>query len=359
MPLLSIFSFETIRGCRPRVDALAVVAVGLLVAAELGFRAASVVTPHSLPQAVIQPERNGYYPPPHVFDREIGFRFEPNYRGELARTDYTNPLILNSFGFHAREWSADKSPDSIRVILLGDSFLMAGEVQIEQTWASILETLLHPINGRKVEILNCGLAGYSTWNMRQALEKRLLALHPDIVILWGSYGSLVSPAERYFSRTRGGRILSSPNADALMEAVKRENSDAFSLRRLMMEHLYSARFAAHALNKKTVGASQRAPVPGPSPKHPFNDQVREMRDLCARAGAGFGVFYRGKPPRPEDNPCVSLRIPAGFDDPKILGRKDLGWDHDPHFNLQGNRIYAETIAPAMQGLIEAAYTVRR
>ena len=77
------------------------------------------------------------------------YRIEPNgtftYYGYLpgAVEDFANPVKLNALGFHDRDYAAERpSPTTYRIMVLGDSYVAAWEVPLEQTFHKRLEARL-------------------------------------------------------------------------------------------------------------------------------------------------------------------------------------------------------------------------
>ena len=92
----------------------------------------------------------GYRMPVLVADSLRGsYRIEPNatfiYYGYLpgAVDDFANPVRLNALGFHDRDYPAERpAPETYRIMVLGDSYVAALEVPLEQTFHKRLEARL-------------------------------------------------------------------------------------------------------------------------------------------------------------------------------------------------------------------------
>jgi hypothetical protein len=77
------------------------------------------------------------------------YRIEPNaaftYYGYLpgAIEDFANPVRLNALGFHDRDYAPQRpTPSTYRIMVLGDSYVAAWEVPLEQTFHKRLEARL-------------------------------------------------------------------------------------------------------------------------------------------------------------------------------------------------------------------------
>lgn len=92
---------------------------------------------------------------------------------------------INSAGFRDREHSVIKPAHTLRIAVLGDSMTEARQVDVSQTFWSILEQSLlrcSGLGGRAPEVLNFGVSGYGT-AQEYLLMERVWRFQPDIVLL--------------------------------------------------------------------------------------------------------------------------------------------------------------------------------
>jgi hypothetical protein len=93
---------------------------------------------------------------------------------------------INHHGFRDQERSYDKPVDSVRIALLGNSWTEALQVPLEKTYAAVLEQELKEracFPGKHIEVLNFGVAGYSTAQELLVLQQEVWKYRPDMVIL--------------------------------------------------------------------------------------------------------------------------------------------------------------------------------
>jgi hypothetical protein len=93
---------------------------------------------------------------------------------------------INSEGLRDREHSKEKAPRSFRIAVLGDSYAEALQVPEENTFWAVLERELQTcqaLNGRVVEVINFGVAGYGTAQELLTLRHRVWDYSPDVVLL--------------------------------------------------------------------------------------------------------------------------------------------------------------------------------
>jgi hypothetical protein len=337
---------------RIRPDAALTLVCASFLVAEAGLRlAARSADAGGLMTALRDAAPQGYYPPPHVFDPECGYRYRPGHRGRFRRTDYDALLAINEHGLHAPSFSLEKPAGVYRVALVGDSLLAANQVPVEETWAVQLQQRLSPIDGRQVEILNFGVDGYLPWNIRKLVETRVLSFHPDVVVLWCDHERLGIGAERFRMVTKDDTIWEASDPQTLHARAARESGRAPSLRELIPRASYVARMLNHLVGKVGQSNIRRAEAQG-TEKHDPADILEAMRVACARAGIPLAVFYRRHLPPPERDRCRTLGLPTWSDVGAVADFDSLSWPHDAHFDVRGNAVYAAQVAPVFQTMLK-------
>ena len=101
----------------------------------------------------------------------------PAYKNEFCVTHQNNSL-----GYNDEEHGVDKPPGVYRILVLGDSFVEAFQVKLENTFHKVLEARLNE-KGLEVEVLAMGKSGWGAVRALEALEEEGLAYEPDLVIL--------------------------------------------------------------------------------------------------------------------------------------------------------------------------------
>lgn len=122
----------------------------------------------------------------HVLDEELGWILKPGMKG-LWQWEGEAYIEINQEGWRDRERSKTKPENTIRIALLGDSFVEALQVPIEETFWTIIENKLQEkcpkVQGKKVEVINFGVRGYGTAQQLIALRQQVWNYDPDVVIL--------------------------------------------------------------------------------------------------------------------------------------------------------------------------------
>jgi lysophospholipase L1-like esterase len=110
-------------------------------------------------------------------------RFSPTVPEEF-KNNPTWTVSLNSAGFRDDEFPATKSPDSIRIITLGDSWTFGHNVAMDQSYPKRLQAMLRSeFPNQNIEVLNLAMLAYTSHEGLKLLQRKALALQPDIVLI--------------------------------------------------------------------------------------------------------------------------------------------------------------------------------
>jgi hypothetical protein len=109
-----------------------------------------------------------------------GWALEPDASSFQRTRDYGVLVRTNALGMRDRPHDPLPAPGSFRIVVLGDSFMEAYQVPLEQSLPYRLQERLAP---QGVEVLNLGVGGYGTAQALLALEEEGLRYRPDLVVL--------------------------------------------------------------------------------------------------------------------------------------------------------------------------------
>ncbi len=116
-------------------------------------------------------------------DPHTGYTHIPN-RTLVHESEGYSVVHINSLGFRDHETTLEKPPGTFRIAILGDSYVEARQVALENAVSEQLESLLNRSDtNTRYEVLNFGMNGYSTAQERQRLEHFVMPFDPDLVIL--------------------------------------------------------------------------------------------------------------------------------------------------------------------------------
>jgi len=138
----------------------------------------------------------------------------------IAKGEYR----INSQGFRGKEFEPDKAANTIRICCIGNSCTFGWEIPEGNTYSELLETALtknYP--GRKFEVINCGVPGYTSQQGLTLLKDKILDYRPDIITLsfgwndiWGAGKGITDREQKIHSRL----IINLQNALAKLKTYR-------------------------------------------------------------------------------------------------------------------------------------------
>ena len=134
----------------------------------------------------------------HSFEeaRWVRYRMKPNVDQKVTNTVNRRELAKglkvrfqsNPLGFRSHDISRKKPAGTYRIVFLGDSTTFGWGVEQEERFSDVLaERLNARRDGRRYEVINLGIPGYTSWHGRQAFDHFGLPWSPDMVIM--SFGA--------------------------------------------------------------------------------------------------------------------------------------------------------------------------
>jgi hypothetical protein len=104
------------------------------------------------------------------YDPDLGFRVNPDTPG------------TNQYGFNDRDYPLEKEPGNYRIVVIGDSYSWAGN--LDGNYTAILEKQFEDYYGApKVDVINVGFPMADPPMYLGMLKKYGLMFHPDLVVL--------------------------------------------------------------------------------------------------------------------------------------------------------------------------------
>ena len=98
-----------------------------------------------------------------------------------SKTERVN-FSINSLGFRGPEFSPTKKPGTIRIFCSGGSTTAGNSVDDDETWPAVLEIELRQ-RGYRVEVINAGVQGWSSYQELLRFEREIVNYQPDILLL--------------------------------------------------------------------------------------------------------------------------------------------------------------------------------
>jgi lysophospholipase L1-like esterase len=277
--------------------------VVLFGGAELGLRGAGWPTvegtfAHNQPYWVLDPELKGQATP---------------HREENT----TFPVSTDSNGLRAPLHSVEK-PDGVwRIMTLGCSTTFGWGVADDQSYPAQLERLAQQQRPGRVEVINGGQPGYTSFQGRWLWERSLRAYHPDVVLI----GYIVQDARD---------AAYSDEAQAILQ------QDARFLKDQLLYRFRTYLALRSALGHVQIRAKERQEGGGGQQRVPPADYVANLRWLVAqvRVSGATPVLF-GYPLEREGYTSAHRRILKA-------AAEELGV---PHFDPQPQMEQASSAAP--------------
>ena len=123
-----------------------------------------------------------YHDAPVEFDPNLGFRGIPGYRSQSADARGVYPFELNEHGFRGRALPSAGEQAELRVLYLGDSFLVGEAVRAEELMTARVEAGLSA-RGIDAEVYNLSVIDYGTAQELLLLDAFGPQIRPDVVVL--------------------------------------------------------------------------------------------------------------------------------------------------------------------------------
>lgn len=165
-------------------------------------------------------------------DPVVGYRLRPGAKARFKTADFETEIVINSAGTRDLE-IGPKAADEHRIVVLGDSLVLAVQVDQNETFTAVLERRLnaHRVPGEaRYRVINAGIQGYGPVEELAFFEHVASRFEADVVLVGVFVGNDAMEAN-----DTGARIL--PAADGAAappasEAVKRPSPYPLWLRRL-------------------------------------------------------------------------------------------------------------------------------
>ena len=136
---------------------------------------------------------------------ETGYRLNPNARVRFTTSEFDTEIRINGSGVRDDEEIGPKPPNERRIVLLGDSLVLAVQVPFSQTFGELLERRLNADRSPyRYRVINAGVQGYGPVEELHFFESIAATLQPDLVIETLFVGNDAEEASRTGSRLKTG-----------------------------------------------------------------------------------------------------------------------------------------------------------
>lgn len=124
-------------------------------------------------------------------DPTTGWSLQPNATGRWFNPayEYDTNITINERGLRSpKEVGYERQDDTLRILVLGDSYVEALQIPLENTFPQQLARLLQAKadargDGRTIEVINAGVSGWGTDQQLLWLQHEGVTYRPDVVLL--------------------------------------------------------------------------------------------------------------------------------------------------------------------------------
>lgn len=330
-----------------RLRALAGNAALLLVSVAITAVVLEIAVRIALPQQLIVRSPELYVPVAGT-----GYRFKQNLDATVNTGEGPARVKTDQAGFRVGD-SVQAEPQQ-RVLLIGDSFMAALQVDHEQTLAGLMEADLTKTLARPVRVVNAGVPGWNPTEYRNFLRAELARERFDLVVIAVYLGNDIvrqdlgdiAPFDAY--PQSGLRLPRALAMSELVDALARPINDLLE----MNSHLF-------VLVKNRLGVLRMRL--GLSPLY-FPDGFKVDERALPLWDVTTGLLDEaGQAARARDIPVLFVLLPADFQvEPDIFRQYVVGFDIDStSVDLeQPNRIVRERMVERGYPVIDVLPALR-
>jgi D-alanyl-lipoteichoic acid acyltransferase DltB (MBOAT superfamily) len=257
-------------------------------------------------------------------------------RPRLRRSFLGKTFSTNRFGMRDRDYADAKPPNTIRIALIGPSYVMGWGVSDNETLDLQLETILDSIthrSGRHVEVLNIAMPAWSIVQEAYAIDALASRFQPDLVLLSVHPFELMFAAERVRDALMRGIEIPDAKLRALLDVAgvaPGMSSDEVRRRMRSVEERWHQRVFEWATEMAAAKGIRVAALAVALPGPPYENTFRPV--IRAAVAASVPVLR-----------CVNLYRGVALDE-SALSREDT------HPNSWSHRRMAECAATRLQEL---------
>ncbi len=337
--------------------------------------------------------------PRYTWDQEVGPVRQRDQDGVYIDHNVRVPYHFNAQGWNdTRDYTPIKPPDTVRVAVVGDSFVESLRVPNRDRFVNLSERQMTE-GGRRSQWYAFGCSGFGTAQEYRLIKNRVLDYNPDVVVLLFIVNDVydtspyLTQIPRYvptFNLTQDGRLQALPVEPFELPTWRRVLTN-LAIGRYVLFHAglinhFVAAGHGGEMPREQFGPHRPIEAGDLSIRHSkswllIEKLLAETNDECLRRGSRFGVVWQGLQPkltacwqgkpfkpihRQHDPACLGeRRYYMGEKLEPICHRSKIpyldltdalqrrieregqrhDYPNDPHWNRLGNAAAAEAIVP--------------
>lgn len=268
-------------------------------------------------------------------DPVLGWRNRPLTSVRYRRRDYQTTVAINSLGFRDVEHPKRKEAGTTRVLAIGDSFIEAYTVELDESVTRRAEAIGRA-QGCPIEVVNAGVHGYSTDQEALWFVGEAEPLEADVVLVFAYYNDVLNNirvnywgSPKPLTRVLDGRITpinlplpgaSGPDEPTSVQQKTAPPVEGSALRQMVLERVVMGAPRLHAWLSRTgfVDAFEPEPIPDELRAYKSRGQLEEFDEAWEQTRSLFGAL--GESVRGRHAAPVLVYIPARFE------ISDRDWD---------------------------------
>jgi lysophospholipase L1-like esterase len=159
-------------------------------------------------------------------DPVIGYRLKPGAHTRFTTAEFETEIAVNALGLRDDQDLGPKAANERRILILGDSLVLAVQVPFRQTFGELLERRLNAAqSGYTYRVLNGGVQGYGPVEELLLFKSLVGSVQPDLVIQTLFVGNdaeeAVTSAPRLNTERGSADVLRETSATRLRRLVRR------------------------------------------------------------------------------------------------------------------------------------------
>jgi lysophospholipase L1-like esterase len=285
------------------------------------------------------------------------YEFMPDIEATYLGEDFET----NSFGMRDREIPMEKPPGVRRVVGIGDSVMFGWGVSQDDSYLRVVEKTLQA-DSQEVhfETLNFAVPGYNTAMEVATYEDLGRRFSPDVVVLHFVDNDLGIPLfmSEPLNLYTFGKSYAFQKINDLFKAVSKsgastradfvgvefEGKDATERKQVIAKYQY---MLGHEGFNRAMAELSRLVCEDEVPVVILTGRLKgDFEPLVMNAAKTYGFHVL------EAYPVVNAYVENNQIENTPEARKKLLWlnDHDPHPNVLGHQLYADTLVPFLKNL---------